>query len=58
MEKIERFSCFCLFVCSPSKVILIYGIFVFQVYPQGQNAKDLKREPALDKPGPLGLKYK
>ena len=28
-----------------------------QVYPKGQNAKHLKREPKLDKPGTGGLKY-
>ena len=29
----------------------------FQVYEKGQNAKHLKREPKLDKPGPGALKY-
>ena len=31
--------------------------FPFQVYEKGQNAKHLKREPKLDKPGPGALKY-
>ncbi|XP_072029818.1 uncharacterized protein [Amphiura filiformis] len=41
--------------CTVYKCRVLLGIV--KVYPKGQNAKDLKREPQLDKPGPLGIKY-